>query len=458
MKNLKFIYLKITLLSGLILWTFMGCERDLSEDAKPASFSNNPEVYIDGFSSGLDYFPFANSFFEAFTVDEEVSYSGSSAMRFDVPNVGDSRGPYAGAIFRTETGRDLSGYDALTFWAKATYPGTIDQIGFGQDFEENKHIVTMRNLRLTTNWVKYTIPLPDAAKLTNERGMFWYAEGPENGNGYTFWIDELKFEKLGTIGQYRPAILNGVDRTLTGFVNSEITIDGLIQTVNLASGVNKTVEIAPAYFEFSSSNATVATVNSNGLVSVHAEGTAEITATFNGVPVPGSLSLEAIPFSSAPEPSYPSNEVISIYSDSYNSVNVDYFNGYWQPYQTTESTEIVVNNNAMINYSNLNFVGIQFTNPTVNADSMRYMHIDIYTTSPIRPESVMYIDLIDFNDPNSRAGAVFNSTILVSQQWMGLEIDLQTLGLANRDKLAQIVLNSAATLDNIYVDNIFFHN
>jgi hypothetical protein len=36
--------------------------------------------------------------------------------------------------------------------------------------------------------------------------MFWYAEGPENGNGYTFWIDELKYEKLGTVAQPRPAI------------------------------------------------------------------------------------------------------------------------------------------------------------------------------------------------------------------------------------------------------------
>ena len=41
--------------------------------------------------------------------------------------------------------------------------------------------------------------------------MFWYAEGPENGDGYTFWIDELKYEKLGTIAQPRPAIFGGED-------------------------------------------------------------------------------------------------------------------------------------------------------------------------------------------------------------------------------------------------------
>jgi hypothetical protein len=44
-----------------------------------------------------------------------------------------------------------------------------------------------------------------------ERGLFWYAEGAENGKGYIL-IDELKFEKLGTIAQPRPSISNGQDK------------------------------------------------------------------------------------------------------------------------------------------------------------------------------------------------------------------------------------------------------
>ena len=51
-------------------------------------------------------------------------------------------------------GRDLSGYDALTFWAKATQAGTINEIGFGNDFGENKFLVSPKNLRITTNWTK----------------------------------------------------------------------------------------------------------------------------------------------------------------------------------------------------------------------------------------------------------------------------------------------------------------
>ena len=42
-----------------------------------------------------------------------------ASMRFDVPNVNDADGAYAGGAFFTTVGRDLSGYDALTFWAKS---------------------------------------------------------------------------------------------------------------------------------------------------------------------------------------------------------------------------------------------------------------------------------------------------------------------------------------------------
>ena len=41
--------------------------------------------------------------------------------------------------------------------------------------------------------------------------MFFYAAAPQNGRGYTFWIDELKFEKLGTIAHANFGILNGHD-------------------------------------------------------------------------------------------------------------------------------------------------------------------------------------------------------------------------------------------------------
>ena len=148
MKNIKFIYLKITLLSAFIFTVTTGCERDLSDEVEFASYPNTAEVFIDGFSGGLQYSPFSGSKFSAFSVDDEVKYKGSASMRFDVPNYGDPEGAYAGAIFPDATGRDLSGYDALTFWAKGSQSATINEVGFGNDFNENKYLVTLKNLSL----------------------------------------------------------------------------------------------------------------------------------------------------------------------------------------------------------------------------------------------------------------------------------------------------------------------
>jgi hypothetical protein len=42
--------------------------------------------------------------------------------------------------------------------------------------------------------------------------MFWYSEGPEM-LGLHLWIDDVKYEKLGTIAQPMPKILNGTATT-----------------------------------------------------------------------------------------------------------------------------------------------------------------------------------------------------------------------------------------------------
>ena len=89
-----------------------------------------------------------------------------------MPNANDPTGSYAGAILRIDgAGRDLSGYDALTFYAKASQ-GNLSEVGFGQDFITNNFLVSTVNLSVGTSWAKYTIPIPDASKLVEERVSF----------------------------------------------------------------------------------------------------------------------------------------------------------------------------------------------------------------------------------------------------------------------------------------------
>jgi len=473
MKITKFNYLRITFLLGLIFTFTVSCERDLSDEVEFATFPKTAEVFIDGFSGGLEYLPFSGSKLDAFAVDDVTKYDGTAAMRFDVPNFGDPEGAYAGAIFPDYNGRDLSDYDALTFWAKASQAATINEIGFGGDFIDNKYLVTKQNLRISTTWTKYIIPIPDPYKLTLEKGMFWYAAGPVNGDGYSFWIDELQFEKLGNIGQPRPAILNGEDIVQTSFVGSSIDLSaGLTQTFNLASGINQTVAAAPSYFTFSSTDVDIARVNELGIVSIVGNGTAEITALLNGVKAEGSLTVEVLgQFSPAPTPTLDPSQVISIFSDAYTNVPVDFYNGYYAPFQTTTSNDFEVNGDNVLNYENYNFVGIEFNQnvPTINAIEMTKMHLDIFIPDSFNPESTIRVNLVDFGADASFSGGDDSSVstiissdtspALVTGEWISVELDIT--GLANRSNLGQIVFDASGDTSprpsSFYVDNIYLY-
>ena len=467
MKTNIYIYTKITFFLGVLLLT-TSCEREISNDAVLATFNSNGEVYIDGFSGGLEYYPYADSKQEAFSVDTEVKYAGSSSMRFDVPNVGDPNGAYAGAIFRDENGgRDLSGFDALTFWAKSTKAATINDIGFGQDFGENKYQVSKQGLVLTTNWVKYIIPIPDASKLTQERGMLWYAEGPENGDGYSFWIDELRYEKLGTIGQPRPSILNGDNVSVNTFIGVNINIADLNQTFNLGSGQDITVSSAPGYFTFTSSNPSVATVSETGNVVIQSDGSAVITASLEGLEAKGSLTINSLgSFVFAPTPTRDPANVISIFSDHYTNTPVDFFNGYWQPYQTTLSADFSINGDNFLNYTNFNFVGIQFANPTVNLTDKSNLHFNMYIPNQVPSNFDFLVTLVDFGPDRVSGGGddtrqqlfVRKTPRIIADSWITIEFSLNSM--TTRDNVGQIIFENInfSLLRNLYLDNIYFYN
>jgi len=468
MKTLKYIYTKNTLLFALTFMVFAGCERDISEDATFATFAKTPEIFMDApIGMGSDfYFPYLGSKPTAWSVDEEVSYEGSASMRFDVPNDDDVEGNYAGAIFKVDgAGRNLTDYDALTFWAKASQGVSIGEFGFGEDFGENKYQATITNVSLGTNWTKYIIPIPDASLLVNERGMFRYAAGTQDtgGSAYTFWIDNLQFEKLGTIAQPQPKILNGENQFTQTVNGATIMLSGLTQTFNLASGLNQTIHVAPSYFAFTSSNPNIASVDEFGVITVLATGNTVITATLGTIDAAGSLTLESLgEFDFAPTPTLDPSLVISIFSDAYTNVPVDFYNGYWQPYQTTESADFLINGDNVLNYTNFNFVGTSFSSPTVDATEMTNMHFDIFIPGAIDPGAQLRITLRDFGNDQVDGGGddtdlvtTFTTSTLAGNTWNSINIPLS---LANKNNMGLIIYeNLGSNLTNFYVDNVYFY-
>ncbi|MFN2260626.1 MAG: Ig-like domain-containing protein [Psychroflexus sp.] len=452
----------------------MGCERDISDDAVLATFPRTAEVFIDapiGMGSNF-YFPYADSKATAWSVDEDESYQGLTSMRIDVPNENDPAGSYAGAILRIDgSGRDLTGFDALTFWARASQGVTIGEFGLGEDFNDNTYLTTITNVSLGTAWQKVIIPLPDPSVLTEESGMFRYAAGTNGtgGSAYTIWVDELQFEKLGTIAQPRPAIQNGEDIVTQNFIGGIFSVTGLTQTLNTTTGDVTTV-IASSFFEFSSSNENVATVNQDGQVSVIGSGTAVITATLGDEEAQGSLTVESLgDFIPAPVPTRDSENVISIFSDAYNNVPVDYYNGFFNgDGQTTQGgtgpngADISVDGDGIINYTDLNFVGIgTFMNvPPINATSMSHLHVDINVNEEMTSGDFIRLQLINNVGGNETSGSVtLTNNELTTNEWEGFDIPLsQFSGLSDRSQIGLLFFISDSSISDIYVDNIYFYS
>lgn len=465
MKNRKSYYSITAIISILLI--AVGCERDL-DGLELASYPTTPEVFIDGFSTGLYYSAYGTSNVYAFDVDYNVKYKGSASMSFAVPDTSNPNGSYVGGVFGTNPGRDLSGYNVLTFWAKASQPAVLNEVGFGNDMGESKYKVTLTNMTVNSNWMKYYVPIPDPSVLKQERGMFFYAAAPQNGRGYTFWIDEMQFENLGTIAHKSAEILNGQDFIKDGAETDEVfQITDCYTTVNLPTGIDQKVSVAPSYFKFTSSNPSVATVDNFGKVTVVGIGTAAIIAKLGDLVTNGSITIIGIgqspkPAGPAPTPTVSSNNVISLFSNAYTNVTVDTWNTHWL-YSTAENEDIQIEGDDVIRYRNLNFVGIEFTSQQINASAMNSFHIDLWTPEATSGKTFK-IMLVDFGadgayggDDDSSSEVSIASPPLTSQNWVSLNIPMSNFaGLTSRTHLAQLVLSG--DLPTVYIDNVYFFN
>lgn len=456
--------------AAMLLLTMLSCERDISDDVIPATFNNNAEIFTDAPVGLTDQFfvsfnPATGANVDGFDVDNNVAYEGKSSIRIDVPSVTDPGGVYIGGIFRDRgEGRDLTDYNALTFWAKGSTTATVEQVGFGTTFGDDLPInfvadayaTTIKNIELATKWRKYIIPIPDASKLVQESGMFLFSANSNvnGGVGYTFWIDELKFENLSNIGQSRPTILGGSTADFISVPGQSLNISGFTGTYNLSNGQDVTVITTPNYFSFSSSNPSVASVSETGLVTVNTTGTAEITATLDGVLVNGSVNVQ----------SFEDPRIISIFSDFYANVPVDGYNGFYEPFQTTLGGAIVEDGNNIINYTLLNFVGIEFYGryggpgvAPIDATEMTHFNIDFRVNESLSPSDFIRIELAN-NVNNGQTGHSFTvpSSSLISNQWVSLKIPLESFSGIQRNALGIILFITDGTIKNLSVDNIFF--
>jgi hypothetical protein len=443
--------------AAALAWAVSGCATHVGTPA-----IQDPAVFDDGFGEGVDFQAFGGSKLDALSIDSTVTHSGTVALKIVVPAAGDPSGTYAGGAFTHGRGRNLTGYDVLSFWAKADHAISLNVAGIGNDNTgTSKYEAKRSNVALTTDWVRYTIALPLPAKLKDEGGLFFFAEGPEAGQGATIWFDDIVFEKSGTVTDPRPAIQTA---TLTPDVGSYVSVPGT-QVTFAVDGVDQTLDMMQGYLTFASSADTVA-VGGEGTVLVTGLGTATITASLGGVPATGTLTVtpNPSPQGAAPSPTVPQGSVISLFSNAYTNVPVDTWSASWD---IADVADVQVAGNDTKKYTNLVYAGVEFTGAHVlDVTAMTYVHLDVWAAAGTN----FKVKLVDFgangifgplgagNDDKSHeltftSGSTPALTLLA---WSSLEIPMSSfVNLTTRAHLAQLVLSG--DVGTVYVDNVYFH-
>ena len=424
------------LLFAATAMTMSSCTRALDTDVL-AAYPDIPEVFLDEFASDLQYQAWGKV--TNFSIDYNEQYEGRAAMCIEVPVPSDPEGNFAGGIFYSSSARNLSGYDALTFYVKSSISASMTA-GIG-NFGDTAYNVSVENIPVSTNWTQVIIPIPNPAKLTAEQGLFYYSAGAVDGESYTIWIDEVKYEKLGTLAHTRIQ-----DMTMAGFPSGDIEIGELTVYVNLPDGTDCEMTASSAFFSFESSAPETATVE-NGAITFH--GGREI-AVLTPAEAGGSITVTGI-YDFAPAPEHEADEVISLYCDDYVNVLSSPFNGYWAPYQTTTNDEMVLGDNHVMHYGSFNFVGIVL-DKDADCTGKTHVHLDVLLQDTVEGQPQLDIS-DDINCEGVPAGKV--TVNLETGDWIPVDVPLNVQTVIHQLQL-DITENTPAYL-NILVDNIYFY-
>lgn len=170
------------------------------------------------------------------------------------------------------------------------------------------------------------------------------------------------------------------------------------------------------------------------------------------------------PEQAAPTPTFAAANVISMFSNAYTDVTVDTWSASWD---VADLADIKISNNDTKLYTNLSYAGIEFTSKTIDASSMNYLHLDIWTPDALSSSSTFKIKLVDFGangvwngggDDVEHELTLTTSTTpsIANGKWVTLDIPLSSFtGLTTKAHLAQLIISG--DMKTIYIDNVLLH-
>lgn len=414
-------------------------------------------VFTDALATGVTYLPFSGSQDPQLAVDSvEAPHAGSASLRITTP-----AGNWVGGTLMAPAPQNLSAYNALTFWAKASQVAQLDKAGYGASDLDARYKVELASLPLTTSWNKYIIPLPAPAKVTDNAALFHFATW--TASSLTIWLDDIQYETLPAAEVGAPTAASVAWGSIFVDIGKTMPLPAG-NTVTFAVPSVQLVNVGIQYFDVASDATSTALVTNDGQVKGIAYGTAHLTASLGGLSVPnaGSVTVApSAPLSAPPRPTLPQSEVISLLSAAYANVPVNTWNTSWGV--VGSFAEVTIGGDPMKKYAQLGYAGIEFTGTNeIDATQMGYFHIDFWT--PDMTE--FHVKLVDFGadtiySPNVDDTA-FEYVIHVPpsslRQWVSVDVPLSDFPGMNFGHLAQMIpVGVPYQQGTVYIDNVYFH-
>ena len=237
----------------------------------------------------------------------------------------------------------------------------------------------------------------------------------------------------------------------TVVLNVAATDDHVVDAFHVVDGTNGIDQIFPAAAQITLTGLTAETTYNFEITAIDAAGKESETPA--NVQVTMSAATSPVPTEAAPTPTWPANQVKSIYSDTYDDpATCNYSEGWWTP-PTMENIEMDANNHYLKYSGNMSgMVGWQFTEMSVA--TMDYVHVDIWPSV----DGTITMGPTSADDPN-RVASVTKE--VVAGQWNSFEISMAELQAANANfdpaKLFQNQFTGYSAQTVFSVDNVFFY-
>lgn len=165
------------------------------------------------------------------------------------------------------------------------------------------------------------------------------------------------------------------------------------------------------------------------------------TSTGTAVNVNGCPILTA-PNTPAPTPEVPAANVISLFSDHYENIEGVDLNPNWN--QSTVVSEVVIEGNNTLKYSNFNYQGTAFEDNHQDVSDFTTLHLDYWTADA----SQFQVFLIS---PGPLENPV--NVPITLQSWQHVAIPLSQFTAANHSDIFQLKMTGNGTF---FLDNIYF--